>query len=490
MTKEKKVKEKIDDTKGITVKKADDMPEWYGQVCVKAGLADYSPIRGFMVIKPNGMAIWENIQRAFDDMIKANGVKNAYFPLLIPESFFKREAEHAEGFSPEVAWIEKRNDGEKDEERYAIRPTSETIMYDSYSKWIRSWRDLPLKINQWCNIVRWEVQDTKLFLRSREFLWQEGHCVYETKEERDKETLLYIELYRKLVEDYLAVPLIVGEKTPRERFAGADQTFTIEGLMPDGKALQSGTTHNLNQGFAKSFNINFQDREGNMSLPYQNSWGFSTRLIGAIVMTHGDDKGLVLPPRIAKNKIAIIPILFEQSKAQVLEKVNEVAKTLDEYGVIVDDREEYKPGWKFAQYELEGIPLRIEIGPKDVEKGQVVIARRDTSKKEFVKFADLKKRIPELLDEMHNSMFNKAKADVDSKIIEVSNYEDFQKAIKDKKMPYCHHCGSEDCELAIKEETAATTRCIPLESEKVSSKDKCIKCGKPSKYKLYFARAY
>jgi prolyl-tRNA synthetase len=326
------------------------MPEWYTQVVEKAGLADfYAPVKGFMVIKPYGYAIWEKIQNYFNSVIKKHGVKNAYFPLLIPEKFFKKEAEHAEGFAPELAWVEKK----EGEERLAIRPTSETVMYDSYSRWIRSYRDLPLKINQWCNVLRWEVKQTKLFLRSREFLWQEGHCVYETEEECQKETLLYLSEYQKLASDLLCIPTLAGQKSDKEKFPGALRTYTYEALMPDGKALQMGTSHNLGQGFAKSFNIKYLGRDEKTHTPWQNSWGISTRMIGAMVMSHGDDKGLVLPPKVAPVQIVIIPILFDKTKEQVLKECKELKNTLSvKYDVELDDREEYTPGWKIRPKRL------------------------------------------------------------------------------------------------------------------------------------------
>ena len=342
---------------GITIKKTGDLSEWYSEVVQKAELADYSPVKGFMIIRPNAYSIWEKIQKYFDDYLKKKGIRNAYFPLLIPESFFKREAEHAKGFAPELAWLEKSGD---EEERLAVRPTSETIMYDSFSKWIRSWRDLPLKINQWCNVLRWEVKQTRPFLRTREFLWQEGHCVYETKEECDKEVREILDEYKKICEELLAIPVISGMKTEAERFAGAFYTTTIEALMPDGKALQMGTSHNLGQGFAKSFNINFKDKNEKSSVPWQSSWGISTRLIGAVILMHGDDKGLILPPNVAEKKIVIVPILFKEKNKDVIKKAKEIEKKLSEFDSFSDLREEYSAGWKFNEWEMKGIPIRFE----------------------------------------------------------------------------------------------------------------------------------
>ncbi len=471
------------DTKGITVKKFDDMPEWYDQVCKKAGLAENSPIKGCMIIKPNVYAIWEGIQKQFNDYLDEDKVQNAYFPLFIPESFFKKESEHAEGFAPEVAWIEKKADSGS--ERLALRPTSETIINDSFSQWIRSWRDLPYKINQWANIIRWEVQDCKVFLRTREFLWQEGHCVYESQKECHEQTLHFLERYRQIGEDLLAVPLLLGRKTARERFAGANETYGIESIMPDGKALQMGTSHDLGQNFAKAFDIEFQGREGDKQRPWTNSWGISTRMIGAVVMTHGDDKGLVLPPRVAKHKLAIVPIVFKDNTIAIPE-AEKLGEELKEFNPIVDTSDSYSAGFKFGKYELEGVPLRIEVGPRDLENDEVIIARRDTSEKKAVKRKDVKKVVEQLLEAMHKDMFEKAKKTMHELILEPKNYEEFKKNIVERKVNLSLHCGEEECEAAIKEDTKATTRVIQDENVKGT----CIKCGKKAAYKVYFARAY
>ncbi len=470
---------------GITVKKEDDMPEWYSQVCQKAELADTSSIKGFMVIRPNGYGIWENIQDYFNKVIRERKVRNAYFPLLIPESFFKKEAEHAEGFAPELAWV--GGAAEEGEERLAIRPTSETIMYDSYSKWIRSYRDLPLRINQWCNVLRWEVKQTKVFLRTREFLWQEGHCVYETEEECDKEVYMFLDEYKRLAEEQLAVPVLTGKKTEKEKFAGAKYTTTIEAFMPDGKALQCGTSHNLGQGFAEGFGIRYIGKDEKEHIPWQNSWGFSTRLIGAIIMTHGDNKGMVMPPRIAKDKIVIVPILFDKTKKEVLKKADELEKKLSEYGVIVDDREGYSPGWKYNEWEMKGVPLRLEVGPKDIEKKHVVVVRRDNGKKEFVKEADLIKRIPKIIDEMHGDMFAKAKKHLDESIVEVKSWEEFEKVVKENKIAKAPFCGEGECEDWIKDKSGGiTSRCVA----EGKPKDKCVQCGKKAEEFVYFSKSY
>ncbi len=469
---------------GITVTKNNDFSEWYNQVVLKSELADYAPISGFMIVRPNAYSIWEEIQDKFNSTIRKKGVENAYFPLLIPESFFKKEAEHAEGFAPELAWIE----GDRSEERVAIRPTSETIMYDSYSKWIRSWRELPLRINQWCSVLRWEVKQTKIFLRTREFLWQEGHCVYETESECEKEALGFLDDYRKLVEGELAIPVVVGEKTAYERFAGAKRTFTLESLMPDGKALQMGTSHNLGQNFAKTFDVSFVGKDEKKHFAWQNSWGFSTRLLGAIVMVHGDDKGLVLPPNIARRKAVVVPITFEDSKKEVLRNARAVAKSLSKFNAFVDDRDSYSPGWKFNEWELKGIPIRIEIGPRDIKKHQVVVVRRDTGEKKFVKEKNISKEISSMLKKMQSDMFNKAENFLKKNTVEAGSWDEFKKAINEKKMVLVPFCDLEDCEEEIKTETTATSRCIPFNQK--DSEMKCIKCGRPAKHKTFFAKAY
>jgi len=474
-----------EENKGITAKKSEDMPEWYSQVCLKAELADYSPVKGTMIIRPYGYAVWQKITDYFNKVLEEKKVKNAYFPLFIPESFFKREAEHAKGFAPEVAWIETKEQGEK----YALRPTSETIMYDSYSKWIRSWRDLPLRINQWCNIVRWEVSDCKLFIRSREFLWQEGHCVYEAEGECDNETLMFLGEYKKLCEELLAVPVLAGKKTEKEKFAGAKYTTTIEAFMPDGKALQCGTSHNLGQGFAKAFNIKYLGKDEKEHTPWQSSWGFSTRLIGALVMTHSDDKGLVLPPKIAPTKVVIIPIYKEVDKAAVLKKANEIKNKLKKYSVELDERDEYTPGWKFNEYELKGIPLRIEIGPKDLEKNQVVLVRRDNGEKKAVSIENLDVKVGEMLLDIQNSLFKRASEYMEKSIIKVDNFEQLNNAIKHRKIAFAKFCGSIECEEHIKEKTGgATSRCIPFTQPKAEGE--CVRCSEAARYWVYFAKSY
>ncbi len=481
---EKKMEEKVGrEEKGITIKKEQDPVEWYSQVCLKAGLADYGPVKGTMVIKPYGYALWQKIQDYFNKVLEKRKVENAYFPMFIPESFFKKEAEHAEGFSPEVAWLAQKDDKS---ERIALRPTSETIIYDSYSKWIRSWRDLPLRINQWCNIVRWEVSDCKLFLRSREFLWQEGHCVYATEKECDKEVILFLDEYEKLCKDLLAIPVLKGRKTEKEKFAGANYTTAIETFTPEGKALQCGTSHNLGQGFAKSFDISFLDKNEKKAFPWQTSWGFSTRLIGALVMMHSDNKGLVLPPSIAPIKVVIVPI-WKKGDKNILKIARELQEKL---GVELDDRVEYSPGYKFNKWELKGVPLRIELGPRDVKKNQIVLVRRDSGEKKIVKLADAEKEVEKILKDVQNSLYTNAQKFLDSSIKKVETWDDFMKAVKDKKMVLAPFCGGVKCEDWIKDKTrGVSSRVIPFEQPSVSGK-KCVHCDKKAGVWAYFARAY
>ena len=476
--------EKKENLQGLTVKKSVDFSEWYNQVVLKAGLADYAPVRGFMVIMPSGYALWEQIQRGFDKEFARLGVKNAYFPLLIPESFFKKEAEHAKGFAPELAWVEREEEGE----RVAIRPTSETIIYSFFSKWIRSWRDLPFRMNQWCNVLRWEVKQTKLFLRTREFLWQEGHCAYATEKECVDEALVVLEEYEKFCQDILAIPVVAGVKTEAERFAGAKDTFTIEAFMPDGRALQMGTSHNLGQNFAKTFGINFLDEKGAEQLVWQNSWGVSTRLIGALVMVHADDKGLVLPPRIAPHKAVIVPIIFEDSKEEVLTAAHKLGKDLQEFGVFVDDRDQYSSGWKFNEWELNGIPLRIELGPRDVKSGSCVIVRRDSGEKKIVKLSDAQKTVEKLLEEIQENLFSTAKSFLEKNTVEANSWKELEKAIEERKLVLAPFCGSAECEKKIKEKTTASSRCIPFNQK--STRSKCVVCGKPVDKKGFFAKSY
>lgn len=475
-------------TLGLTIKKEDDIAEWYSQVILKSEMAEYAPVKGCMIIRPLGYAIWENIQEYFNKKLKDFKVKNAYFPLFIPESFFQKEASHAAGFKPEVAWIANKYEGE----RLAIRPTSETIIYDAYARWIRSHRDLPLRLNQWCNVVRWETEATKIFLRTREFLWQEGHCAYAGLNECEKETKQYIEFYQTLVQELLAIPVILGEKTEKERFAGAIKTYTIEAFMPDGKALQCGTSHNLGQNFGKAFNIQYRGEDEKQHYVWQNSWGLSTRLLGALVLLHADNKGLVLPPRIAPTKLLIVPILFDKTKEAVLKKAKKFEQLFSKAGISVelDGREEYSPGFKFNKGELRGIPLRIELGPKDLEKNQVVLVRRDTGEKTFVPENKLVKTIQEQLEQMQEALFLNAKKTLEQSIVVVKDSKNFQETIEARKIAKTSFCGKPACEELIKEKTqGATSRCIDLHDKKLIM-DKCIDCGEKAKYNVYFSKSY
>lgn len=471
---------------GITIRKEENFSEWYNQVVLKAELADYSPIKGCMIIRPHGYQIWEKIQAFLDRRIKETGHQNAYFPLFIPENFFEREAEHVEGFSPEVAWVTHGGDTLL-EERLAVRPTSETIMYEMYAKWIRSWRDLPLLLNQWCNIVRWETKMTKLFMRTREFLWQEGHTAHATKEEADEEALKILNVYKEVYEDLLAIPAIAGRKTESEKFAGALYSLTLEALMPDGRVTQCCTTHNLGQRFSKVFNITFIDRDEQKKYVWQTSWGLSTRSVAIAVMMHSDNKGLVLPPKVTPIQVVIIPIIFQESKEDVLPMAEKVKETLKEYTVILDNREEYTAGWKFNHWEVKGVPVRIEIGPRDVEANQVVLVRRDTSEKRTVPADNIEKTVKETLDTIQNDLFEKARKFLKESTVETDNYEDFTQFIEDKKLVKAGWCGSEACEATIKDETGASSCCIPFGEE---AEGNCIYCGKNAEYVIYFAKHY
>ncbi|WP_053955607.1 proline--tRNA ligase [Inediibacterium massiliense] len=463
-----------------------DFPQWYTDVILKTDLVDYSPVKGFMVIKPYGYAIWENIQKYMDKRFKDTGHKNMYFPLLIPESLLKKEEEHVEGFAPEVAWV---THGGKEElaERLCVRPTSETIICSMYSKWLNSYRELPYLYNQWCSVVRWE-KATRPFLRTSEFLWQEGHTLHETYEEAQQETLQMLNIYRETAEDLLAMPVVTGRKSEKEKFAGAYATYTMEALMHDGKALQAGTSHNLGQHFTKAFDITYLGRNGEMEHPYHTSWGVSTRLIGGIIMVHGDNRGLVLPPRVAPIQVVIVPIA--QHKEGVLDKAYELKKGLgDEIRIEIDDNENYSPGWKFNEWEMKGVPIRIEIGPRDIENNQVMIFRRDTLEKEAVSMDHLKETVEKLLDDIHNNLLEKARKHRDEKTYYVESFEDFkEKMDKEPGFAKAMWCGEKECEENVKAQTSATIRCIPFEQENLGHK--CHFCGKEAKHMVYVAKAY
>jgi len=476
--------------KKITPKSV-DFSKWYVEIIQKAELADYAPIKGMMIIRPYGFAIWENIQYLLDRRIKESGHSNAYFPLFIPEGFLQKETEHLEGFAPEVAWV-THGGNEELEERLAVRPTSEAIIGNMYSKWINSWRDLPVLINQWANIVRWE-KVTRPFLRTTEFLWQEGHTAHETSEEALEETLMILSLYKEFVETELAIPVISGMKSEREKFAGAMKTYAIEAMMSDGKALQMGTSHNLGQHFSKVFNIRFEDRNQKLQYVWQTSWGVSTRLVGALVMAHGDDSGLKIPPNVASFQVVVIPISIGNWKERILPVARNIADDLRKKGVRVklDEREEFTPGWKFSEWEMRGVPLRIEIGPKDIEKKQVVAVRRDTGKKEALTQASLGKTVTEILSHIQKNMFDMALKFQEENTREVKDYEEFKSVMESKRgFIKSGWCGDSSCEEKIKDETMATIRVIPLEQEKKKDKGKCVCCQKPSEYLAYFARAY
>ncbi|PKM79511.1 MAG: proline--tRNA ligase [Firmicutes bacterium HGW-Firmicutes-13] len=465
----------------------EDYSQWYLDVILKTEMVDYAPVKGCMVIRPYGYALWENMQGRLDRRIKDTGHKNAYFPIFIPESLLQKEAEHVEGFAPEVAWV-THGGNEKLAERLVVRPTSETIICSMYAKWIQSWRDLPVLINQWCNVVRWE-KTTRPFLRTSEFLWQEGHTVHRTEEEAQEETLKMLEVYRDFVENDLAIPVIKGKKTESEKFAGALKTYTIEALMGDGRALQAGTSHNLGQHFAKVFDITFLDQDDKRKYVWQASWGVSTRLIGAIVMVHGDNRGLKLPPVVAPVQVVIVPIMPKKAKEQVLAKAGELLeKYKDKFRMEIDERD-YSPGWKFNEWEMKGVPLRLEIGPKDLQKGQVVLVRRDTGEKHFVKEENLESTLKTLLNDIQKNMVEQALEFRTLNTRYCDDYLEFQRIIAEEKgLIKANWCGREECEERVKNQTKATIRCIPLEEEKYEGT--CICCGQEAKELVYFARAY
>lgn len=473
---------------GITAKKHEDFSEWYTQIVQKAELADYTDVSGCTVFRPRSYAIWEKVTKWFDDKIKKLGVQNAYFPLFIPEQHLMREQEHVEGFTPEVAWV-THSGQTKLNEKLAVRPTSETIMYASYAKWIQSWRDLPLRLNQWCNVVRWEFKHPMPFIRTREFLWQEGHTVFAKKAEAEKEVKDILKLYQQVYEDLYAVPAMMGYKSDKEKFAGAVYTTSVETFVPSGKAIQAGTSHFLGQNFAKAFDIKYLDENGKHAYPWQNSWGMSTRTIGIMIMMHSDDKGLVVPPRIAEPQAVIVPIIFEKSKDAVLKGSKELLKKLKKFKVILDDRDGYSSGWKFNEWELKGVPVRIELGPKDIEKEQVVFVRRDTGKKEFVKIAEAEKRLAGLLEEIQQNLLDKAKKFISDNTVEAKDWNDFMDAVKQKKMIYAPWCDTAECEEQIKEKAdGVKTLNKPFDQPEVSGK--CIHCDKKAKVMCYFAKSY
>ena len=459
-----------------------DFAQWYTDVVKKAELCDYASVKGCMVIKPAGYAIWENIQHELDRRFKETGVQNVYMPIFIPESLLEKEKDHVEGFAPEVAWV-THGGLEPLQERLCVRPTSETLFCDFYAKDIHSYRDLPKVYNQWCSVVRWE-KTTRPFLRSREFLWQEGHTAHATAEEAEARTIQM--LYADFCEQVLAIPVIRGQKTDKEKFAGAEATYTIESLMHDGKALQSGTSHNFGDGFAKAFGIQYAAKDNTLQYVHQTSWGMTTRMIGAIIMVHGDNNGLVLPPRIAPTQVVIVPI--QQQKEGVLDKAFELRDVLSNFKVKVDDSDK-SPGWKFSESEMRGIPVRVEIGPRDIENNEAVLVRRDTHEKVTVSLDEIETKVSELLDTIQHDMLERARAHRDSHTYVATTYDEFVKTINEKPgFVKAMWCGEQACEDKIKEDTAATSRCMPFAQENLS--DKCVCCGKPAKKMVYWGRAY
>ena len=478
-----------EDTKGITIKKEADFSEWYTQVLQKAELIEYSDVSGCYILRPRAYAIWEKIQAYFDKKIKNSGVKNCYFPLFIPESLLAKEAKHFKGSTPEVAWVNEAGDS-KLNERLAIRPTSEAIMYSAFPRWIRSYKDLPLRLNQWCNVVRWEFKHSTPFIRSREFLWQEGHSAFATKQEAEKEALEILNYYAEVYEKLCAVPVLKGKKSNKEKFAGAEYTLTVETFLPNGKAVQGATSHYLGQNFSEAFNIKFLDRDEKLKLVHQNSWGITTRSIGILIMMHSDNKGLVLPPAVADNKVVIVPILLEKDKEKVLKTCTEVAKKLNELSPLVDDREDYTPGWKFNEWELKGIPVRIEIGPKDLDKKQAVVVTRHDGKKEAVKIDVLKDKVLRALERMQSDLLENANKHLKNSTVFVASQKDFLNALKNKKMAKGNWCNTMNCEDDIKTRSdGAKSLVIPLDEPLVKGK-KCFNCGKDASAVCYFGKSY
>ena len=467
-------------------KMEDDFAKWYTDIVLKAELADYSPLKGFMVIRPYGYAIWENIQSVLDKEFKRTGHKNCYFPALIPESLLNKEKEHVEGFAPEAAWVTYGGDKEL-EERVCFRPTSETIICTMYAKWLHTYRELPFKYNQWANVVRWE-KTTRPFLRTSEFLWQEGHTIHETPEEAIEETLTMHKVYADFLRNYLAMPIIMGKKSDKEKFAGAEATYTVEAMMHDGKALQAGTSHYFGNHFSKAFDIKFQNRKGELENPYQTSWGVSTRMIGGLIMTHGDNRGLKIPPKIAPIQVVIVPI--QQQKEGVLEKANGLKEALSQkFSVELDDREEVTPGYKFNHWELRGVPVRLEIGPRDIENNQCIVFRRDTLEKETVSLDELESKIETLMEDIQNNMYKMAEENMKERTFYAHDLDEYLKLFSEREgFAKIMWCGDVECENKVKELNSTTFRCIPFDEDKFQ--DKCTICGRNAKHMIYAARQY
>ncbi len=464
----------------------ENFTQWYTDVVKKAELMDYSAVKGCMIFKPNGYAIWENIQKLLDARFKEVGVENVYMPMFIPESLLQKEKDHVEGFAPEVAWV-TQGGMETLQERLVVRPTSETLFCDLYKDIVKSYRDLPKVYNQWCSVVRWE-KTTRPFLRSSEFLWQEGHTVHATAEDAEERTIQMLNLYADFCEQVLCIPMVKGKKTDKEKFAGAESTYTIEALMHDGKALQSGTSHNFGDGFAKAFGIQYTDKNNQLQYAHQTSWGMSTRLIGALIMVHGDDSGLVLPPLVAPTQVVVIPI--NQKKEGVIEAANAIFDDIKACGVRVKvDDTDKSPGWKFSEAEMRGIPVRVEIGPKDIENGQCVLVRRDTREKITVAISEVAAKAAEIMESMQKDMLARAKAHLESHISDAHDYDEFKDAVANKPgFIRAMWCGDLECELKIKEDTTATSRCMPFEQEEIAKT--CVCCGKPAKKLVFWGKAY
>jgi prolyl-tRNA synthetase len=474
---------------GITVSKSENFSEWYTQVVIKTELVDYAPVKGLIVLRPDGYSIWESIKESLDKKLKETGHRNGFLPVLIPESLLAKEKEHFEGFNPEVFWVTHSGTSEIGD-RLALRPTSETLAYSLFSKWIRSWRDLPLKINFWNSALRAEIKGTKPFLRTSEFLWQEGHTVHATKDEAEKEVADILELYKKTIEEELAVPVVTGKKSEKDKFVGAVYTNTLESLMPDGKALQMGTSHFLGQNFSKPFDVKYLDKNNSETFAWQTSWGVSWRLIGGMIMTHGDDKGLVLPPKVAPIQVVIIPIYYsKEDKENVLQKACKIKDSLsnNDIRVHLDDREHLTPGFKFNDWEMRGIPIRIEIGPKDIAKNQIVLARRHNQTKISLDIDGLTEKTLSELKNIQKEMFDAAKKILDERVVRVSEYQQFKKELENGKMIDCSWCGNQTCEDKIKEETGADLRVIPSDNTKAET---CIYCKNSGTTNVLFARGY
>ncbi len=462
----------------------EDFTQWYTDVCLKAELVDYSTVKGCMILRPYGYAIWENIQHILDGMFKKTGHENVAMPIFIPESLLQKEKDHVQGFAPEVAWV-THGGTEQLEERMCVRPTSETLFCDHFAHVLHSWRDLPMKYNQWCSVVRWE-KTTRPFLRSREFWWQEGHTIHETEQEAKDETLSILNLYADFCEKDLMIPVVKGQKTDKEKFAGAEATYTIEAMMHDGKALQSGPSHYFGDGFSRAFGVQFTGRDNTLQHPFQTSWGVSTRLVGAIIMTHGDDDGLILPPAIAPFQVVIVPIATH--KPGVSEKAEELAQRISQFARVKLDNSDNGPGWKFSQWEMKGVPLRLEIGPKDIEKNQCVLVRRDTREKYFVSLDDLETEIPRLLNELAQNIYNRALENREKRTFTATTMDEVKKLAENNCYIKTMWCGELECEEKMKEEAGLSSRCMPFEQEEISGV--CPLCGKPAKKMVYWGKAY